>query len=209
MLPVFNSRAIESNLHRIPNLSEHFLYLNDDFFLCSDMAVTDFFTPERHPCVFPTRHDMPYETQPPLSHFEHGALNACRLIERDLGYRPEKRLHHAPYALRRSTLQEIEDRYPDLVNATRARKFRHREDIPLATSMHAYYCHATGRAELRDIRCRYVDIGDPLFLLLVHPLSPLRRGKYQTCCLNEVRAMKLFGGLRDRIVVRLLDRMFN
>lgn len=31
-LPIFNSRAIETVLHRIPGLSEHFLYLNDDFF---------------------------------------------------------------------------------------------------------------------------------------------------------------------------------
>ncbi len=32
VLPVFNSHAIESQLHHIPGLSEHYLYLNDDFF---------------------------------------------------------------------------------------------------------------------------------------------------------------------------------
>ena len=31
-LPLFNSVAIEANLHHIPNLSENFLYLNDDVF---------------------------------------------------------------------------------------------------------------------------------------------------------------------------------
>jgi hypothetical protein len=31
VLPVFNSRPIEGNLHRIPNLSKRWLYLNDDF----------------------------------------------------------------------------------------------------------------------------------------------------------------------------------
>lgn len=31
-LPLFNSRAIEVNLHRIPGLSEQFVYFNDDFF---------------------------------------------------------------------------------------------------------------------------------------------------------------------------------
>ena len=31
-LPVFNSHAIESQLHRIPNLSEKFIYLNDDIY---------------------------------------------------------------------------------------------------------------------------------------------------------------------------------
>lgn len=32
-LPTFNSHAIESRLHHIKGLSEHFLYLNDDMFL--------------------------------------------------------------------------------------------------------------------------------------------------------------------------------
>mgnify|MGYP003649856153 CR=1 FL=1 len=32
-LPNFNSRAIESCLHKIEGLSEYFLYLNDDFIL--------------------------------------------------------------------------------------------------------------------------------------------------------------------------------
>src|SRR6185437_2978941 len=32
-LPVFNSHAIESQLHHIPGLSERYLYLNDDVFL--------------------------------------------------------------------------------------------------------------------------------------------------------------------------------
>lgn len=32
-LPTFNSHVIEHNLYKIPNLSENFLYFNDDFFL--------------------------------------------------------------------------------------------------------------------------------------------------------------------------------
>lgn len=32
-LPTFNSRAIELNFHRIPGLSEHFVYFNDDMFI--------------------------------------------------------------------------------------------------------------------------------------------------------------------------------
>lgn len=32
-LPTFNSRAIEFNFHRIPGLSEHFVYFNDDMFI--------------------------------------------------------------------------------------------------------------------------------------------------------------------------------
>src|SRR5690606_13050857 len=44
VLPTFNSHAIESCLHRIPGLSEHFLYLNDDVFLGREARPEDFFT---------------------------------------------------------------------------------------------------------------------------------------------------------------------
>jgi hypothetical protein len=42
-LPVFNSHAIEINLHRIPGLSEHFVYFNDDTFILKPLTVETFF----------------------------------------------------------------------------------------------------------------------------------------------------------------------
>lgn len=42
-LPTFNSHCIETNLHRIPGLSEQFVYFNDDMFLTSPVSPTDFF----------------------------------------------------------------------------------------------------------------------------------------------------------------------
>lgn len=41
-LPSFNSHAIELQLHRIPNLSRHFLYFNDDTFLGNSVFQSDF-----------------------------------------------------------------------------------------------------------------------------------------------------------------------
>ncbi len=40
-LPVFNSSLIEIYLHKIPDLAEHFVYFNDDFY------ITNHITPER------------------------------------------------------------------------------------------------------------------------------------------------------------------
>jgi len=42
-LPVFNSIAIETMLFRIKNLSEHYVYFNDDFFLLKPVYYNDFF----------------------------------------------------------------------------------------------------------------------------------------------------------------------
>ncbi|HET9603702.1 MAG TPA: hypothetical protein VFO96_05390 [Gemmatimonadales bacterium] len=41
--PVFNSLAIEAQLHRIPGLAEHFIYCNDDMFLGQRCHKSDFF----------------------------------------------------------------------------------------------------------------------------------------------------------------------
>jgi hypothetical protein len=42
-LPTFNCRPIETCLYRIPELAEHFIYFNDDFFLINQTKPTDFF----------------------------------------------------------------------------------------------------------------------------------------------------------------------
>lgn len=44
VLPVFNSHAIESQLHHIPGLSDHYLYLNDDCFFLRPTDPELFFT---------------------------------------------------------------------------------------------------------------------------------------------------------------------
>jgi hypothetical protein len=45
-LPNINSNAIESTIANIPDLSEHYIYLNDDIFLGKKTKYTDFFTPD-------------------------------------------------------------------------------------------------------------------------------------------------------------------
>lgn len=42
-LPTFNSNVIELNLHRIPELSEHFVIFNDDVFLTQSLEPEDYF----------------------------------------------------------------------------------------------------------------------------------------------------------------------
>jgi hypothetical protein len=48
-LPTFNSHTIELNMHRIKDLSEYFVYFNDDMFLTDYVKETDFFK-DNLPC---------------------------------------------------------------------------------------------------------------------------------------------------------------
>lgn len=43
-LPAFNSNTIEMFISNIPNLSEHFIYSNDDFMFLNESNVEDFFS---------------------------------------------------------------------------------------------------------------------------------------------------------------------
>ena len=54
LLPTFNSQAIESRLHRIPGLAEHFLYFNDDMFMGRAVAPDLFFSPGGLSKFFPS-----------------------------------------------------------------------------------------------------------------------------------------------------------
>ncbi|XP_058987006.1 N-acetylglucosamine-1-phosphotransferase subunits alpha/beta-like [Musca domestica] len=51
-LPVFSSAAIETFIHRIPNLSNRFLYLNDDIFLGSHLYPEDLYTDSEGTRIF-------------------------------------------------------------------------------------------------------------------------------------------------------------
>lgn len=43
-LPTFSSPAIESHLHRIPGLSDFFLYMNDDVMFGKEVWPDDFYS---------------------------------------------------------------------------------------------------------------------------------------------------------------------
>jgi hypothetical protein len=208
-LPTFNSHAIEANLHRVPGLSERFLYFNDDFFLSKPVSCLDFFSDDGKPNVFFSKHDIPYEQLYGLRPVDFAAINAGKLLEADFNFRPEKKLHHAPYPLLKSTLFEIEAQYGELLLNTMRQKFRTDADLPMATTLHAYYSLLRGYGQKGRIHCRYIDIGDPLFIFLIAPFSPLWRGKYQTFCLNEVKNFGRLSNLRDYVVNIFLKRMFH
>ncbi len=180
-LPTFNSHAIETVLHRIRGLSENFLYFNDDVFLCQDVNPRDFFWADGGVYYFPSKHDIPYEKiESLLRPVDSGAINAAALLFRDFGRKPMKKLHHSIFPHSKILLEEMEMRYGDEIQSTRSNRFRDPKDVAVATTLHAYYSDYVGRGREKRIAARYVDIGNPLFPLLLNPLSPLMRGKYMT-----------------------------
>ena len=73
-------------------------------------------------------------------------------MARDFGRVAAFKPHHAPFALRRTLLDELTKRYADEVEATMHHRFRHPDDLSVAASLAGNYGIATGQA-VTD-RCR-------------------------------------------------------
>lgn len=183
-LPTFNSHAIESQLHHISGLSEHFLYLNDDVFFGRSVSPDAFFSANGLSKFFVStakldRGDIRVDEAPVMT----AAKNNRGLILQDFGRLVTNKLKHAPHALQVSVLSELEERYPNEIGRTSRNQFRHPEDVSLASALHHWYAFATGRAILGDIRYFYADIArddSPA------RLAYLQRNRHvDTFCLND------------------------
>lgn len=76
-LPTFSSHAIEMNIHRIPDLAEHFVYFNDDMFLLRFFQPTDFFR-DGLPCTYGG--EVPIELIGNIGTWQHAAVNDLGIV---------------------------------------------------------------------------------------------------------------------------------
>ncbi|KAG0270816.1 Xanthine phosphoribosyltransferase 1 [Linnemannia exigua] len=129
-LPSFNSLAIESQMHHIPDVTDVFLYLNDDVFLGLEMAAADIWTPlygfvfhmEPTLLVPPTILPLPQHT---LSIGEWNSLQfSNHLLSRQFGARHRAYLAHVPHVLCTPMLKEIQSLWPEEFAQTSSHRFR-------------------------------------------------------------------------------------
>ena len=76
-LPTFSSHAIEMNIHRIPGLSDRFVYFNDDMFIIRYMDEKSFFN-EGLPCTYGGEVPMVFKGDTGI--WQHAAVNAMGVI---------------------------------------------------------------------------------------------------------------------------------
>ena len=76
-LPTFSSHAIEMNIHRIPNLAEHFVYFNDDMFMLRPFQKEDFFR-EGLPCTYGG--EVPISLIGNIGTWQHAAVNDLGIV---------------------------------------------------------------------------------------------------------------------------------
>lgn len=155
-LPTFSSHTIELNLHRIPGLSEQFVYFNDDMFLNAPVKAEDFFK-DGKPCDTAAVHCIYFADD--SAGFFHGAdleiindnFNKRQCIKRDFKkwfdpkngiknvfrtcllfpfpWFPGMYCQHTPSSFLKSTFLKVWDKEYERLDKTCMHKFRKIGDV--------------------------------------------------------------------------------
>ena len=159
VLPTFNSHAIETALHRIPDLAEHFLYLNDDVFFGRPVGPEMFFNPGGDFAVFPSINviGLPAPDDPP---YLAAAANNRRLLLEAFGVTATNTMAHTPHPHVRSVLEEMVGRFQEDIEETAATPFRSNRNVSLLSSFAQNYGLITGSAFVGSIEQAFVNLSE-------------------------------------------------
>lgn len=185
VLPVFNSHAIETRLHHIPGLSEHYLYFNDDVFVGRRVTAEHFF----HGSGLMKIPVSPLKIGVGKPHAEETATNSAnknvrRLLLEKFGRMTTNNFMHTPLPQQRETLQTLEELFREDIARTTASRFRSPQDLAMTAPLLYQYALMTGRGVPGKYSFRYVNISRPD---AEGRLADLRRNRrFDFFCLNDV-----------------------
>lgn len=122
-LPTFNSDVIESYLHNIPDLSEIFLYNNDDMMHLNYVDRRDIYEIRNNKILLKIRNN--YNKNNRVYHLEYSLrIDYTKKLFLDID--PNIRLinnHHTKF-LRKSTMKYIEEKYTKILDKMRIHRIR-------------------------------------------------------------------------------------
>lgn len=160
-LPTFNSMAIESCLHRIPGLSDHFVYFNDDVFLGKPTTFATFFTKKDKIRVFVTEHAIsrnPISRDDKTVGYRRAIRNTDELLSKTCSKEKRYHLAHAPDASRKSLSLSFEIQFYNVFLATEGHRFRCTQDYALTNGLIPYAAYYSGNAELESVSHKNIGL---------------------------------------------------
>ncbi|MCF3963614.1 stealth conserved region 3 domain-containing protein [Streptomyces fuscigenes] len=206
-LPTFNSHAIESRLHRIPGLADHYLYVNDDVCFGRPVTAENFFHANGLSKFFLSKAQVdlgaPSPDDPPVL---SAAKNNRLLIESLFGRTMRNKMKHTPHPQQRAVLEELEEKFPEVFSETASHQFRHSGDYSITSSLHHYYAYLTTRAVPGSIRYMYTDLSTPETPGRLRRL--LHRRDMDTFCINDTNSAPEDYEKESEMLVRFFEEYF-
>jgi len=148
-LPTFNSFAIVSALHRIPELSRRFIYIEDDRLFLAPTTPELFFDPSsgRTRVVLERRHALSprHATDERLSPWNRALARSNGLLDARYGAKRRRTIGHVPLGIDRDWWQAMIDQWPAPFAETLRSRFRATGNVA-PEHLYPHYLLAEGRA---------------------------------------------------------------
>lgn len=223
-LPTYNSHTIELNLHRIPGLSENFVYFNDDVFVISPVTPKNFFQNNK-PCdMLALQPVVANPANPVMSHiFLNNTLVLSKYFKKRENIKKQWRKYykigyplmyfgynllelafplfsgfftvHGASPLCKSTYETLWQKEYEIFDTTCMHKFRHCDDIN--QYLLREWQKLSGDFTPQNV-CRhfqYFNISDDNRKLL----SAIRKQKAQIICINDANSKIDFDTVKQQI----------
>jgi len=219
-LPTFNINAIETNLHRIKGLSDHFIFFNDDTFLLKKVSTTDFFRnglpcdfaildpifPEEYPEIFVNdtmvlnRHFSKKEViRKNLSKWinpRYGKYLAKSILLLPWNKFPGLLDAHLAHSYRKKTFEEVWKAEPGILHTTGMSRFRSHTNVN--QWLFRFWHIAKGEFYPADIlgQGQSFEISSST---IDNIGNSIRNQKYKQICINDGENFTDFHQMRDRL----------
>lgn len=204
-LPTFSSHVIELNMHKIPELSGHFVYFNDDIFILQPLLETDFFqngipcdlcvanaiTPrlgEFSPILLQTtsyinkhfnkKQDIKRNFGKWFS-FKYGSLLMRTICLLPWTFHTGFYNHHLAVPYKKETLETVWKEEPEILEQTCSHRFRNDSDVN--QYIFRYWRLASGDFVPHKPLGKYLNMGDNNTSIY----SAIRNRSYKLFCIND------------------------
>ncbi len=187
LLPVFNSLAIETFLWRIKDLTENFIYLNDDMFLLKPVSKKDFFIAGK-PII---RGGYKTYNKKELTLHHNVVRNGALITGFESNYFFKQ--GHAPYVMNKSQMEELFNLYKDSFEKNSQYKFRSREQFNTVSlfyhksiaDSHYIINFYKDYMHLSEAACKNLTRDE-----LTNKLDKIKNKKIKFICINDLGALK-------------------
>jgi hypothetical protein len=215
-LPTFNSRAIETTIHRIDGLAERFVYFNDDMIVVGGTSSEDFFAADGRVVLRGSWQPLPsfgtirVVLSSIVNHFSEKVLGKVRSMAVGAQYRAAHlagfkgrflKAPHTPYPLRKATLSAYFQQNPDVFEHNIGYRFRDMAQfvpIPLANHLEI---RAGNHVEPKDDEHILVCFNRDSLQAIRRKIELLEAGRHRFLCLQGLENAR--PQERDRILAFL------
>lgn len=205
-LPTFNSHVIEANLHKIPNLSEDFIYFNDDVFVARPLPREHFFSKNGNASMFLAKKSLAkMRKKGVMTPTLFACFNCQELLKEQYQVEVDMPLVHTYIPLKKSYYEQAWQLYENQITAFLPNKFRSNNDLNLASFLVPYLMFLEGCAVTRAEVCYYFNIRTANAMAQYNKLlaKKLRNEAPHSICANDFNSQKQVSNYSENLEVFL------